>query len=47
MIDDHQEVVDAFGGVRIDPPAHELSKDRELWRIYDAITDYVQTLNGD
>ena len=47
VIDDHQEVVDAFGGVRIEPPAHELSKDRELWRVYDGITDHVKTLKGD
>ena len=47
VIDDHQEVVDAFGGVRIEPPADELSKDRELWRVYDVITDHVQTLKGD
>ena len=47
VIDDHQEVVDAFGGVRIAPPAHELSKDRELWRVYDVITDHVKTLKGD
>ena len=47
VIDDHQEVVDAFGGVRIEPPSHELSKDRELWRVYDVITDHVKTLKGD
>ncbi len=41
VIDDHQDVIDAFPGVRIAPPAYPLEKDRELWRVYDAIQEYV------
>ncbi len=41
VIDDHQEVIDAFPGVRIAPPTYPLEKDEELWRVYDAIQEYV------
>ena len=44
VIDDHQEVIDAFPGVRIAPPSYPVEKDRELWRVYDAIQEYVASL---
>ena len=44
VIDDHQEVIDAFPGVRIAAPTHPLAKDRELWRVYDEIQDHVKAL---
>lgn len=41
VIDDHQEVIDAFPGVRIRPPMHPLEQDREMWRVYQEITAYA------
>ena len=46
VIDDHQEVVDAFPGVRIAPPTHPLEKDRELWRVYEAIRAHADGADG-
>ncbi len=47
VIDDHQEVIDAFPGVRIAPPSYPIEKDRELWRVYDAIQEYVGSVAGE
>jgi hypothetical protein len=43
VIDDYQEVVDAFVGIRISSPSSPLEEDRELFRIYDAIKEYAAT----
>lgn len=41
VIDDHQEIVDAFVGSTIKEPAMPLESDRELWRVYDDIRAFV------
>ena len=41
VIDDHYAVVNAFGGYWICPPRAPLEQDRELWKVYDAITRFV------
>lgn len=40
VIDDHQEIIDAFPGVRIEIPATPIAADREMWRVYDAIREF-------
>lgn len=41
VIDDHEEVVTAFNGTVIQPPALPLEWDREMWRVYDEIRAFV------
>ena len=41
VIDDHQEIIDAFVGTTIKEPAMPLHTDRELWRVYDDIQAFV------
>ena len=41
VIDDHQEIVDAFVGTTIKEPAMPLHTDTELWRVYDTIQAFV------
>ncbi|MEP7216512.1 MAG: hypothetical protein ABI782_09680 [Anaerolineaceae bacterium] len=43
VIDDHQEIIDAFIGTAIKEPAMPLHTDRELWRVYDDIQAFVTT----
>jgi hypothetical protein len=43
VIDDYQEVVDAFVGVCISAPSNPLEEDRELFRVYEVIREYVAT----
>ena len=41
VIDDHQEIVDAFVGTTINEPAMPLNTDRELWRVYEEIQAFA------
>ncbi|MEO6398838.1 MAG: hypothetical protein ABIP13_10260 [Tepidiformaceae bacterium] len=41
VIDDHQEIVDAFVGSTIKEPAMPLNTDRELWRVYEEIRAFA------
>ena len=41
VIDDHQEIIDAFVGTTIKEPAMPLHTDRELWRVYEDIQAFV------
>lgn len=41
VIDDHQEIVDAFVGSTIKEPAMPLHTDKELWRVYEDIQAFV------
>ena len=41
VIDDHQEIIDAFVGSTIKEPAMPLHTDTELWRVYDDIQAFV------
>jgi SAM-dependent methyltransferase len=41
VIDDHREVVDAFGGTHIRPAPMSLESDREMWRVYEEITRFA------
>ena len=41
VIDDHQEIVDAFVGTTIKEPAMPLNTDRELWRVYEEIQAFA------
>ena len=41
VVDDHQEIVDAFVGTAIKEPAMPLHSDRELWRVYEDIQAFV------
>ena len=41
VIDDHSEVVDAFIGTVILPPAMPLDWDKEMWRVYDDIQAFT------
>jgi hypothetical protein len=42
VVDDHEGPVLAFGGAIIQPPAMPLEADREMLRIYEAISDFVR-----
>lgn len=44
VIDDHPEVVMAFTGTVISPPAMPLDWDREMWRVYDDICGHVERI---
>jgi hypothetical protein len=41
VVDDHEEVVTAFGGAVIQPPHSPLDADREMLRIYEAIREFA------
>jgi hypothetical protein len=41
VIDDHQEIIDAFPGFRIAEPKMPLDRDTEMWRVYDEIAAFV------
>ena len=47
VIDDHKEVVDAFVGSVIQPPRLPLEWDREMWRVYDEIREFVAAAEVD
>ncbi len=47
VIDDHAEVVDAFVGTVIDPPKLPLEWDREMWRVYDTIQEFIAETPAD
>lgn len=41
VIDDYYSVVHAFGGYYIAPPRNPFDKDREMWRVYDAVNRFL------
>lgn len=41
VVDDHYAVVHAFGGYWICPPRRPLEHDRELWRMYEAVNQFL------
>lgn len=41
VVDDHIEVVQAFFGTQVAPPAVPLETDREMWRVYDEIRAFA------
>ena len=41
VIDDHQDIVDVFPGVLIEAASAPYASEREMWRVYEAITDFV------
>lgn len=41
VIDDYYAVVHAFGGYWICPPRRPLEQDREMWRVYDAVNQFL------
>ena len=41
VIDDYQEIVDAFGGTKVRPAVHPFEGDREMWRAYDELTAFA------
>lgn len=47
VIDDHAQVVDAFVGTVIDPPKLPLEWDREMWRVYDTIQEFIAEAPAD
>lgn len=42
VVDDHPQVVHAFGGYLIAPPRSPLHEDRELWNVYEAICRFAE-----
>lgn len=41
VVDDHIEVVQAFFGTQVPPPAVPLETDREMWRVYEEIRTFA------
>jgi FMN phosphatase YigB (HAD superfamily) len=41
VVDDHPQVVRAFGGYHIAPPRSPLHEDRELWAAYEAVQRFA------
>ncbi len=41
VIDDHREVVDAFAGVQVPEPVLPLERDREMWRVLEAVRAFA------
>lgn len=37
VIDDHPEIVKAFGGIKVVPAGTPFFEDREMWRVYEEI----------
>ena len=44
-VDDSAEIIAAFGGVVIRPPAWIIEKDTEMWRIYDVLAHLIGQLS--
>jgi hypothetical protein len=42
-VDDHAEIIAAFGGFHIQPASSTFFDDREMWRAYDAIKAHVES----
>jgi hypothetical protein len=47
VVDDHYAVVRAFGGYWIAPPRHPFEQDKQLWRAYDAVREYLRARAAD
>jgi len=47
VIDDHREIVEAFGGVHIEPYYFRSAEDGQMPELYDAIKKFVSTGNSD
>jgi len=45
VVDDHPDIVAAFPGVQIREPRMPLDRDTEMWRIYEAIQQFMSTIN--
>jgi hypothetical protein len=43
VIDDHREIVEAFGGIHMEPYYFRAAEDGQMKRLYEAIADYNQT----
>ena len=43
VIDDHREIVDAFGGVHIEPYYFRSAEDGNMAELYKAIKDFIAT----
>lgn len=41
VVDDHDEIVQAFGGSLIQPAGQPFVEDREMWRVYDEICAHL------
>ena len=46
VIDDHREIVEAFGGVHIEPYYFRAAEDGQMDDIYQSITDFTETGNS-
>ena len=46
-IDDHQEIIDAFGGVCVRAYDFPNRNDREMWRVHDIIAATPQAAHGE
>ena len=44
VVDDHAEIVAALGGIVVDEPSPWRQPDREMWRAYEALCVYAQTV---
>ncbi|MGK2966094.1 MAG: hypothetical protein ACSLFM_10890 [Tepidiformaceae bacterium] len=47
VIDDHPNVVRAFGGTHIKEPIFPLETDREMWRVYEEIRTFLAAPGGE
>lgn len=41
VVDDHREVVEAFGGIEVPEPVMPLERDVEMWRVLEAIRAFA------
>ena len=46
VIDDHREIVEAFGGIHIEPYYFRAAEDGQMDDIYQSITDFTETGNS-
>ncbi|OAI38571.1 hypothetical protein AYO38_09390 [bacterium SCGC AG-212-C10] len=46
VIDDHVEIVNAFGGIHIVPASDNFQDDKEMWRVYEAIVAHAANLDA-
>lgn len=42
VVDDHPEIVAAFGGTLVEPAGRPFVEDREMWRVYEEICGWVE-----
>ena len=46
VVDDHEQIVRAFGGTLVQPAAAPFEGDREMWRAYDEFCAFVRSSQG-